>query len=163
MSLWLCENHYKNTLRLSVFARCFIFSPNLFPVFSAPSVVKKIGIRLARGFPPPSPPLKKHRAKPPSRKVFEKNSVSLWLCENHLKILCVLASLRDSLFSLPISFPCSRAFRGKKKKLASSLGKWFYNKTFSVIAGWSSSVARQAHNLKVLGSNPNPAPNFKSP
>ena len=25
------------------------------------------------------------------------------------------------------------------------------------IAGWSSLVARQAHNLKVLGSNPSPA------
>jgi hypothetical protein len=28
------------------------------------------------------------------------------------------------------------------------------------IAGWSSLVARQAHNLKVLGSNPNPATTF---
>ena len=27
-------------------------------------------------------------------------------------------------------------------------------------AGWSSLVARQAHNLKVAGSNPAPAPNF---
>jgi hypothetical protein len=26
------------------------------------------------------------------------------------------------------------------------------------IAGWSSPVARQAHNLKVVGSNPAPAP-----
>ncbi len=26
-----------------------------------------------------------------------------------------------------------------------------------MIAGWSSLVARQAHNLKVLGSNPSPA------
>ena len=30
------------------------------------------------------------------------------------------------------------------------------------IAGWSSPVARQAHNLKVLGSNPSPATNFLS-
>ena len=29
-----------------------------------------------------------------------------------------------------------------------------------LIAGWSSPVARQAHNLKVLGSNPSPATNF---
>ena len=29
-------------------------------------------------------------------------------------------------------------------------------------AGWSSSVARQAHNLKAAGSNPAPAPNFFS-
>ena len=29
------------------------------------------------------------------------------------------------------------------------------------IAGWSSPVARQAHNLKVVGSNPTPATNFK--
>jgi hypothetical protein len=28
------------------------------------------------------------------------------------------------------------------------------------IAGWSSPVARQAHNLKVVGSNPTPATNF---
>ena len=29
----------------------------------------------------------------------------------------------------------------------------------SLAAGWSSLVARQAHNLKVAGSNPAPAPN----
>ena len=29
-----------------------------------------------------------------------------------------------------------------------------------LVAGWSSLVARQAHNLKVAGSNPAPAPNF---
>ena len=29
------------------------------------------------------------------------------------------------------------------------------------IAGWSSPVARQAHNLKVVGSNPTPATNLK--
>ena len=30
-------------------------------------------------------------------------------------------------------------------------------------AGWSSPVARQAHNLKVVGSNPTPATNTNSP
>jgi hypothetical protein len=30
------------------------------------------------------------------------------------------------------------------------------------IAGWSSQVARQAHNLKVVGSNPTPATTFKA-
>ena len=30
-------------------------------------------------------------------------------------------------------------------------------------AGWSSLVARQAHNLKVAGSNPAPATNFSAP
>jgi hypothetical protein len=30
-------------------------------------------------------------------------------------------------------------------------------------AGWSSPVARQAHNLKVVGSNPTPATNKKAP
>jgi hypothetical protein len=30
------------------------------------------------------------------------------------------------------------------------------------IAGWSSPVARQAHNLKVPGSNPGPATNFQN-
>ena len=33
----------------------------------------------------------------------------------------------------------------------------------SLVAGWSSLVARQAHNLKVVGSNPTPAPNLKPP
>ena len=31
---------------------------------------------------------------------------------------------------------------------------------FLSIAGWSSPVARQAHNLKVVGSNPTPATNY---
>ena len=31
---------------------------------------------------------------------------------------------------------------------------------FKFIAGWSSLVARQAHNLKVDGSNPSPATNI---
>ena len=31
---------------------------------------------------------------------------------------------------------------------------------FFLGAGWSSPVARQAHNLKVVGSNPTPATNF---
>ena len=31
---------------------------------------------------------------------------------------------------------------------------------FKYTAGWSSLVARQAHNLKVGGSNPSPATNF---
>ena len=29
-----------------------------------------------------------------------------------------------------------------------------------IVAGWSSPVARQAHNLKVVGSNPTPATNI---
>ena len=43
------------------------------------------------------------------------------------------------------------------------------NNWLNYIAGWSSPVARQAHNLKVVGSNPTPAtkswfvfPNFQS-
>jgi hypothetical protein len=35
--------------------------------------------------------------------------------------------------------------------------------TENLIAGWSSPVARQAHNLKVPGSNPGPATNFQRP
>ncbi len=31
---------------------------------------------------------------------------------------------------------------------------------FNINAGWSSLVARQAHNLKVVGSNPTPATKF---
>jgi hypothetical protein len=32
----------------------------------------------------------------------------------------------------------------------------------TLTAGWSSPVARQAHNLKVVGSNPTPATNYKA-
>ena len=39
----------------------------------------------------------------PSRKIakfLKKNSVSLWLCENHLKILRVLASWREKFYAV---------------------------------------------------------------
>ena len=39
----------------------------------------------------------------PSRKAakfLKKNSVSLWLCKNHLKILCVLASWRENFYAV---------------------------------------------------------------
>ena len=36
------------------------------------------------------------------------------------------------------------------------------HKTTDFAAGWSSPVARQAHNLKVTGSNPVPAPKDKN-
>jgi hypothetical protein len=46
-------------------------------------------------------------------------------------------------------------------------GPWFSGRLFlfsaaglMVDAGWSSPVARQAHNLKVVGSNPTPATTF---
>src|SRR5690606_38777712 len=35
--------------------------------------------------------------------------------------------------------------------------------THRLVAGWSSPVARQAHNLKVVGSNPTPAPKILDP
>src|SRR5882757_7231785 len=37
------------------------------------------------------------------------------------------------------------------------------DKVLGFAAGWSSPVARQAHNLKVVGSNPAPATNSKKP
>gem|GEM_PF-5087027 len=37
-----------------------------------------------------------------------------------------------------------------------------YNLLSHLDAGWSSPVARQAHNLEVIGSNPVPATNFKN-
>ena len=38
--------------------------------------------------------------------------------------------------------------------------QFYISQSESLIAGWSSPVARQAHNLKVAGSNPAPATNF---
>src|SRR6516225_8976981 len=43
----------------------------------------------------------------------------------------------------------------------STIAKVRYVPHFYRSAGWSSPVARQAHNLKVVGSNPTPATNFK--
>ena len=53
---------------------------------------------------------------------------------------------------------------GSKSRRAGSpvqiLPLWWW--AGKLIAGWSSPVARQAHNLKVAGSNPAPATNFRS-
>ena len=44
----------------------------------------------------------------------------------------------------------------------SFLAKFKHNfRATDINAGWSSPVARQAHNLKVVGSNPTPATNIK--
>ncbi len=70
---------------------------------------------------------------------------------------------------------CARRRSGRKQRSASPLAseKWEISEIGvdsknrgehvapSFVAGWSSLVARQAHNLKVVGSNPTPAPNFK--
>jgi hypothetical protein len=44
--------------------------------------------------------------------------------------------------------------------LAVRLGTGFWEGAQRLNAGWSSPVARQAHNLKVIGSNPIPATKF---
>jgi hypothetical protein len=57
-----------------------------------------------------------------------------------------------------------RSYRGAAgvKNLKKELPKGDSPRIFleQVIAGWSSLVARQAHNLKVVGSNPTPATNL---
>ena len=54
--------------------------------------------------------------------------------------------------------PCARAFQALSRLLHKPPRG---DPAFSVFdgfdAGWSSPVARQAHNLKVVGSNPTPA------
>ena len=46
-------------------------------------------------------------------------------------------------------------------RLLSLIAMTIRKKTSLLTVGWSSLVARQAHNLKVVGSNPAPATNFK--
>src|SRR5437867_6802280 len=53
----------------------------------------------------------------------------------------------------------SRIGTSATKGLASNAAAPYIAPAFE-IAGWSSLVARQAHNLKVAGSNPAPATNF---
>lgn len=45
------------------------------------------------------------------------------------------------------------------KKILAKKGNMGYNALN--IAGWSSQVTRQAHNLEIVGSNPTPATTFK--
>src|SRR5262245_19931983 len=74
----------------------------------------------------------------------------------------------------PTSWPCQREFfrphsnevcRDGESKHDSFVSRDFRfarnsYRNYSKHAGWSSLVARQAHNLKVAGSNPAPATNF---
>src|ERR1044071_7091483 len=53
-----------------------------------------------------------------------------------------------------------RKSRSGKLKRACALLPLRHSLDVFRIAGWSSPVARQAHNLKVPGSNPGPATNF---
>ena len=51
-------------------------------------------------------------------------------------------------------------YRLKIKSLMIAIGSikaYKHEPNISLVAGWSSPVARQAHNLKVIGSNPIPA------
>ena len=64
------------------------------------------------------------------------------------------SNFRGLIFRFAIAFPPPSAYKHEPiiplAFLACLLGD----------AGWSSPVARQAHNLKVVGSNPTPATNF---
>jgi hypothetical protein len=53
---------------------------------------------------------------------------------------------------------CDRRRNSLRKRLRWAKGSALY--PFFWNAGWSSPVARQAHNLKVVGSNPTPATNL---
>ena len=59
----------------------------------------------------------------------------------------------------------SRSLPGQRSQLAMVCGDVISSKIEAEVratdinAGWSSPVARQAHNLKVVGSNPTPATN----
>ena len=69
-------------------------------------------------------------------------------------------SHRPARAARPTGRPDPGLFRGRKAKPTDvgtgAGGKW-------CIAGWSSPVARQAHNLKVVGSNPTPATTANQP
>ena len=55
--------------------------------------------------------------------------------------------------------PSEKKKKGSCKRILKELKNLTNLKTEFNIAGWSSLVARQAHNLKVGGSNPSPATN----
>ena len=70
--------------------------------------------------------------------------------------------LCDLFDAISIDDQCSLIARTLEPHLGFSLAQsWRDGSTLTLcIAGWSSPVARQAHNLKVVGSNPTPATNL---
>ena len=76
--------------------------------------------------------------------------------------MAALVHTPRALLDLVLGLPSQEAFWDgidrRARALASSVSLWkFPEGTQRFIAGWSSPVARQAHNLKVTGSNPVPA------
>src|SRR6266404_429967 len=67
-----------------------------------------------------------------------------------------------SLPGLPIRGQKPKARNQKHKNLFQCQSPSGFGLLASVDAGWSSPVARQAHNLKVRGSNPLPATTFST-
>ena len=65
-------------------------------------------------------------------------------------------------FSYCTTFRFSLYFAAVVKPTVSVGATWSLT-WMTIIAGWSSPVARQAHNLKVVGSNPTPATNLRGP
>ena len=71
-------------------------------------------------------------------------------------VLCLKARESRSLPGLP-----DYIYNLVRYENGASRGAFFAGNIFiSLGAGWSSPVARQAHNLKVAGSNPAPATNL---
>jgi hypothetical protein len=54
----------------------------------------------------------------------------------------------------------SKSFLSRLCQIRPSFACQYCGRASTFDAGWSSPVARQAHNLKVVGSNPAPAPKF---
>jgi hypothetical protein len=56
------------------------------------------------------------------------------------------------------SSSCNIPNNGRKFERKTHIGlDWNYSVATIYLAGWSSPVAREAHNLEVVGSNPAPA------
>jgi hypothetical protein len=88
-----------------------------------------------------------------------------------LSILVMLPKKKQYLFwGIAILFPRTptpedRYMQESYKISVKNL--WTMGQKYSIhqahlVAGWSSPVARQAHNLKVVGSNPTPATNSRA-
>ena len=61
----------------------------------------------------------------------------------------------------PVGLITGKREFGKNSKKALTVPTSTRTLRLHFVAGWSSLVARQAHNLKVAGSNPAPAPNLR--
>ena len=105
---------------------------------------------------PPSQPRPTRRSGPGARRDTLAATPSA-IVRAAAEILFRSGTKPSAVASRTASHPPPRPGRGQRRSLSGSTDALRARRSETLTAGWSSPVARQAHNLKVVGSNPAPA------